>query len=99
MRPRASLTMIVRNEEANLPRCLSSVTDLIEETVVIDTGSADGTREIAASFGARVHDFAWVDDFAAARNEGLRHATGGWILWMDADDYFDEENRGRLRAL
>ena len=51
-------------------------------------------------FGARVFDFPWCDDFAAARNETLRHATGQWVLWLDADEYFDEANRGNIpRAL
>jgi tetratricopeptide (TPR) repeat protein len=98
-RPRVSLCMIVKNEEANLPACLGSVADLVDETVVVDTGSTDRTREVAARYGARVADFPWVDSFAAARNEGLRHATGDWIFWMDADDRLDEANRGRLRAL
>src|SRR5438552_17207038 len=91
--------MIVRNEEANLPACLESVRGLFDEIIVVDTGSTDRTKEIAAEFGARVFDFVWVDSFAAARNECLRHATGKWIFWMDADDRLDEENRNRLRAL
>src|SRR5262249_28400595 len=59
----------------------------------------DGTRQVALAQGARVFDFAWVDSFAAARNESLRHATGDWILWLDADEYLDAANRARLRAL
>src|SRR5262249_33980822 len=98
-RPRVSLCMIVRDEEANLPACLASAADLVDEVVVVDTGSTDRTREVAARFGARVFDFPWVDDFAAARNESLRHATGDWVFWMDADDRLDEDNRGRLRGL
>src|SRR6516164_7707722 len=96
---RVSLCMIVKNEEANLADCLQSVADLVDEMVVVDTGSTDRTREIAPGFGARVHDFPWVDSFAAARNETLRHATGEWTLRMDADDRVDEESRGRLRRL
>jgi len=91
--------MIVRNEEANLPGCLESVGDLFGEKIIVDTGSTDRTKEIAAGFGARVVEFAWVDSFAAARNEALRHARGQWILWLDADDRLDEENRAKLRAL
>ena len=66
---------------------------------MVDTGSTDRTKEIAAGFGARVFDFAWVDSFAAARNESLRHATGEWIFWLDADDRLDDDNRQRLKGL
>ena len=99
MPPRVSLSMIVKNEEANLPACLESVADLVDEIVVVDTGSTDRTKDVAARFGARLYDFAWVDDFAAARNESLRHCTGRWVLWLDADDRVDEENRRRMRAV
>ncbi len=91
--------MIVKNEEHNLPACLGSIRDLVDEMIVVDTGSTDRTREIAARFGARVHDFAWVDDFSAARNESKRLATGEWIFWLDADEHLDEENRQKLRVL
>jgi GT2 family glycosyltransferase/tetratricopeptide (TPR) repeat protein len=96
---RVSLCMIVKNEEDNLPDCLRSIADLVDEMIIVDTGSTDQTKAIAASFGARVVEFAWVDSFAAARNEGLRHATGDWIFWMDADDRIDQENRDKLRRL
>jgi glycosyltransferase involved in cell wall biosynthesis len=91
--------MIVRNEEASLAACLSSVADLVDEIVVVDTGSTDGTKEVAARFGARVLDFPWCEDFAAARNESLPYARGNWILWLDGDEYFDETNRLKLRGL
>ncbi len=91
--------MIVKNEEANLPACLRSVADLVGEMILVDTGSTDRTREVARSLGARVYDFAWVDDFAAARNESIRHATGPWVFWLDGDEALDEANRQRLRAL
>jgi predicted O-linked N-acetylglucosamine transferase (SPINDLY family)/GT2 family glycosyltransferase len=97
--PRVSLCMIVKNEEENLPACLGSAADLVDEIVVVDTGSSDHTKEVAARFGAKIVDFPWVDSFAAARNESLRHATGKWIFWLDADDRLDEENRQKLRAL
>jgi tetratricopeptide (TPR) repeat protein len=98
-RMRVSLCMIVKDEENNLPACLDSVADLVDEVVVVDTGSADSTQSVAARYGARVFSFAWCDSFAAARNESLRHATGDWVLWFDADDRLDEANRCKLRAL
>ncbi len=98
-RPRVSLCMIVKDEEENMPACLDPVKDLVDEIVVVDTGSSDRTKEVAARLGAQVHDFPWCDSFAAARNETLRHATGDWAFWLDADDRLDEENREKLRAL
>jgi len=96
---RVSLCMIVKNEEPNLADCLSSIRDLVDEMVVLDTGSTDRTRAIAQSLGARVHELPWCDHFAAARNESIRHATGDWIFWLDADDRIDEPNREKLRQL
>lgn len=94
-----SLCMIVKNEQANLAECLASVAGLVNEIVVIDTGSTDKTREIAGRFAAKIHEFPWVDSFAAARNESLKHATGQWAFWMDADDRLDAANRDKLRTL
>jgi GT2 family glycosyltransferase/Tfp pilus assembly protein PilF len=96
---RVSLCMIAKNEEHNLPACIGSVKDLVDEIIVVDTGSSDRTREVAAELAARVFDFPWVDSFAAARNQSLRHATGDWVLWLDADDRVDQENQGKLREL
>jgi tetratricopeptide (TPR) repeat protein len=98
-RPRVSLCMIVKDEEDNLPDCLASVAGLTDEIIIVDTGSTDRTRDIAVQAGAKVFDFPWVDDFAAARNESISHATGEWIFWMDADDRLDEDNRQKLRRL
>ncbi len=99
MTARVSLTMIVKNEAATLAHCLRSVRDLVDEIIVVDTGSADNTKDIASQHGARVFDLPWPDSFAAARNESIRHANGQWILWLDADEYFDEPNRDKLRTL
>jgi GT2 family glycosyltransferase len=88
-RARVSLTLIVRDEQENLPKCLASVQGIFEEIVVVDTGSVDRTKEIAAEFGARVFDFPWVDSFSAARNAALAHATGDYAFWLDADDVVD----------
>ncbi|WP_127589127.1 glycosyltransferase family 2 protein [Paenibacillus koleovorans] len=78
--------MIVRNEEAALPRCLATVRDWVGEMVVVDTGSTDRTREMALSNGAIVLEVPWADDFAAARNVGLAQATTDWVLVIDADE-------------
>ncbi|MBI4247257.1 MAG: tetratricopeptide repeat protein [Candidatus Rokubacteria bacterium] len=86
MAVRISLTMIVKNEATALPECLRAARPWVDEIVVVDTGSADGTPDIARAFGAQVYEWAWRDDFAAARNESLRHATGDWVLTLDADE-------------
>ncbi len=99
MHARVSLCMIAKNEETNLPACIQPLADLVHETIVVDTGSVDRTKEVAKALGAHVFDFPWIDDFSAARNESVRHATGAWIFWMDADDRIDEMNRQRLASL
>ena len=95
--PSVSLCMIVKNEEGNLADCLRSVGDFPAEIIVVDTGSTDRTVEIAESFGAKVFRFDWIDDFAAARNESLRHATGDWIFWLDADDRVPPQSLVQLK--
>ncbi len=85
--------------QAHLDACLSSVADLVDEIVVVDTGSTDATIAVASRRGARVYPFQWVDSFAAARNESLLHAQGDWIFWLDGDERLDEENRRKLRSL
>lgn len=97
--PRFSLCMIVRNEAANLRACLQPVMPLFDEVIVVDTGSQDETRQIATDLGAKVVDFEWCDDFAAARNHAIEQATGDWVCWLDADDRLDAENRSRLASL
>jgi tetratricopeptide (TPR) repeat protein len=97
---RISLGMIVRDEEAMLPACLSSVKGLADEIVAVDTGSRDSTRAILAAAGARIVDFPWGDDFAAARNAGLAQARGQYVLVLDADERLaDERARRNLLAL
>lgn len=81
-----SVCMIVRNEEAALPRCLKSIEGVGDECVIVDTGSTDRTPEIARAFGATVHFFDWCDDFSAARNQSLTYAQGEWVLVLDADE-------------
>jgi len=81
-----SAAMIVRDEEHHLEACLRSIQDLVDEIVLVDTGSEDQSVAIARRFGARVFEFAWCDDFAAARNHGLERCRGDWILYIDADE-------------
>jgi tetratricopeptide (TPR) repeat protein len=78
--------MIVKDEAARLPACLDSVAGAVDEMVIVDTGSTDDTVAVARARGARVVSFTWRDDFAAARNESLRHARGDWALVLDADE-------------
>lgn len=89
--------MIVKDEEENLPRLLSSIKGLADEIIVVDTGSKDGTVEIAKKFGAAVHFFEWCDDFSAARNESLGYASKDYIFWLDADDEVPREDHQRIR--
>lgn len=96
---RLSLCMIVKNEEKNLPGCLESVRGLADETIIVDTGSQDGTRDIITRFGAKLVESPWRDDFSFARNASLDHATGDWILWLDADDRLAPEQRDAIRDL
>jgi GT2 family glycosyltransferase/tetratricopeptide (TPR) repeat protein len=84
--PRVSVCLIVKNEERFLLQCLRSVRALASQIVVVDTGSTDRTIDLAREFGAEVHSFAWCDDFSAARNAALEHATGDWVLIIDADE-------------
>lgn len=91
--------MIVRNEARCLARCLDSIRALADEIVIVDTGSTDGTIEIAKTFNARVSHFAWVDDFSAARNFSLDQTTGDWILVLDADEYAPVAGRNSHSAL
>lgn len=94
-----TLSMIVKNEEKFLPGCLESVKDVVDEIVIVDTGSSDRTKEIALSYNAKIFDFEWVNDFAAARNEALKHCNGKWILYLDADERLSEESKKNLRQL
>ncbi|HAJ61289.1 MAG TPA: glycosyltransferase, partial [Cyanobacteria bacterium UBA8543] len=83
--------MIVKNEEARLPQTLNSVKGIVDEMVVLDTGSTDRTVEIARKFGAKVHLFEWCNDFSIARNEALKYVQGKWVLVLDADEVLTSE--------
>lgn len=84
-----SLCMIVKDEERYIERCFRSVQGIVNEIIVVDTGSTDATIEIAKKYDAKVFDFVWNDDFSAARNFSLEKATGEYILVLDADEYID----------
>lgn len=88
-----SLCMIVKNEEKVLARCLDSIADLMDEIIIVDTGSTDRTKEIAAQYTDKIYDFEWVNDFSAARNFAFSKAGMEYIYSADADEVLDEENR------
>jgi hypothetical protein len=91
--------MIVRDSAQTLGACLESIRPWVDEIIVVDTGSQDATPDIAQQHGAKLFHFPWCDDFSAARNESLSHATGDWLFWMDSDDTIDPENGRKLREL
>lgn len=88
-----SLCMIVKNEELVLKRCLESVKDIVDEIIIVDTGSEDKTKDIAYEFTNKVYDFEWVNDFSKARNYSFSKATKDYILWLDADDIILPEDK------
>ena len=92
-----SLCMITKNEEKCLGQCLSSVQGIADEIIIVDTGSTDKTKEIAKKFKAKIYDFKWTDDFSAARNESLRHASKDWILVLDADEIIEKNDLEKIR--
>ena len=94
-----SLCMIVKNEEDVLERCLESLAGAVDEIIIVDTGSVDHTREIAARFTDQIFDFPWQDDFSAARNESFSHASMDYCMWLDADDVLLEEDRNAFLVL
>lgn len=94
-----SLCMIVKNEEQVLARCLDSVKDLMDEIIIVDTGSTDQTKAIAAKYTDKIYDFEWISDFAAARNFAFSKANCDYIYSADADEVLDEDNYAKFKAL
>lgn len=94
-----SLCMIVKNEEKVLKRCLDSVADLMDEIIIVDTGSSDRTKEIAGVYTDKVYDFQWVDDFSKARNFSFSKATMEYIYVADADEVLEEDSRRKFYQL
>ena len=95
-----SACYIVKDEEKNLPKSIESLKDAVDEIIVVDTGSVDNTPAIAKfDFNAMLFHEAWQNDFSAPRNKALSHATGDWIIFLDADEYFTEETAKNLRLV
>ncbi|WP_019907389.1 glycosyltransferase [Thermoanaerobacter indiensis] len=94
-----SLCLITKDEEKNIARCINSVKDIVDEIVVVDTGSKDKTVEIAKKIGAKVIPVKWENDFSKARNIAIENATGDWILFLDADEEIKKEDVDKIRPL
>ncbi|MBO8127803.1 MAG: glycosyltransferase [Peptococcaceae bacterium] len=94
-----SLCMIAKNEADNIGRCLNSVKDIVDEIILVDTGSTDNTIEIAKAMGAKVIEEEWQNDFSAPRNTSLEHATGDWILFLDCDEELAPDSAVELRQI
>lgn len=92
-----SLCLITKNEEKHILRCIKSLEGVVDEIIVVDTGSNDRTKEIAICQSAKVYDFQWINDFSAARNYAMSKCKGKWIIFLDADEYFSEESRKILK--
>lgn len=94
-----SVCMIVKNEEDVIGRCLECVKCFADEIIIIDTGSTDKTKKIAAQFTDLIYEFEWIDDFSAARNFSFSKATKDYVMWLDADDVIDEKNQTGIKNL
>lgn len=94
-----TLSMIVKNEEKYLKDCLESVKGIVDEIVLVDTGSIDKTIDIAKEYNAKIFHFDWINDFSAARNYALQHSTGDWILYLDADERLDPNSVKELKRI
>lgn len=92
-----SQCLIVKNEEKNIEHCLTHLKSVVDEQIVVDTGSTDRTVEIAEGLGAKVFQFEWIGDFSAARNYALDKAKGDWIIFLDCDEYFSEESISMIK--
>lgn len=94
-----TLSMIVKNEEKHLANCLESVKHVVDEIILVDTGSTDNTLEIAQKYSAKIFHFEWINDFAAARNFALERSSGDWILYLDADECLSQKSVNELQKL
>ena len=94
-----SACVITKNEEKNIGKWLQEMSAIADEMIVVDTGSTDNTVNMAKRAGAKVYHFKWINDFAAAKNHAIEQATGDWILFLDADEYFSDETQHNVRNL
>lgn len=94
-----SLTMIVKNEENNLAECLDIAKEVVDEIIIVDTGSTDRTIEIAKKYTSKIYEIEWSNDFSYARNEALKYASGDWIIVLDADERLKLPNKFYLKNL
>lgn len=94
-----SLCMIIKDEEEVLARCLECVNKIVDEIIIVDTGSSDSSKEIAKKYTKYVYDFVWTDDFSEARNFSFSKATKDYIMWLDADDILSEKDQVNLLKL
>lgn len=94
-----SLCMIVKDEEKVIARCLDSVKDLVDEIIIVDTGSTDKTKEIVSQYTNKIYDFEWCNDFSKARNFSFSKATKDYIMWLDADDIIEPNEREKFKML
>lgn len=94
-----SLCMIVKNEEATISRCLNSVKNIVDEIIIVDTGSTDTTKSVALKYTNFIFDFPWIYDFSAARNFAFSKAKMDYILWLDADDVIEKEDCKKFMEL
>ena len=91
-----SCCMIVRDEAETLDRVLTCVKKFADEIIIVDTGSVDNSKEVAKKYTDKVYDFEWVDDFSKARNYAFEQATNQYVMWLDADDYIDDDNINKI---
>lgn len=93
-----SACTITKNEELNIGKSIESYKNYVDEIIIVDTGSIDNTKEIASSLGAKVLDFEWINDFAAAKNYAIDNTTGDWIVFLDADEWFDGDTAKNIKS-
>lgn len=94
-----SLCMITKNEENLLKNCLNNIKGIVDEIIIVDTGSTDNTKETAKKFNAKIFDFKWGDNFSEARNFSLQKATQEWILVLDADEKISNFDLEKIKNL